>query len=245
MASTLKSWLETRGLEVLLPSLNAEDINDPEDLDGCGEKDLDIFLSSVKLSLGKKAVFRKAVASKEFVPEGSGTPTIAEIKRSIVAMKGVPKYAGGNISEAAYNGAWHDVVRLIEAGADLRATFDYGAPALHHLACCPNLQPDLKQVPLPANLLMRLLLMGDADPNQGDDGNKGALHLWGKYGGSLEQGKVLVEFGADVNKEMNGGYTPLWYVRHYKYPGGSDTDLWEQAAAMLVEQGAVQKPKHL
>jgi len=244
---SMVSWLEARGLEVLLPSLNAEDIHNPEDLAGCGEKDIDIFLSSVTLSLGQKAVFRKAVAAMgskaamdaEKASMGSKkTAEIAEIRRSIAAMTGVPTYAGSNISEAASKGAWHDIVRLIEAGADLKQVADdYKAPVLASLAGDQTRWPE-QQDPLPTHLLMRWLLMQGADPNQGDLGGKVPLHLWGKYGGSLEQGRVLLEFGADVNHEMEVGYTPLWYVRYYKYP----KDRWEQAAEMLVEAGAVQKP---
>jgi len=153
--------------------------------------------------------------------------TIGDIISAIRVLTELPKYSGENISEAAAQGAWHDVLRLIEAGANLNETYDFGYTALMHLAACPHEYESTAQLdPIAASQLMRWLLMRGANALHSDHNGKGALHAWAKYGGCLEQGEVLLEFGANVNHEMkavlangaNGGYTPLWYVREYKRP---------------------------
>lgn len=190
--------------------------------------------------------------------------TIQDIISAIRDMQDLPTYTGDNIAEAASKGAWMDVVRLVEAGADLNAGYDYGYSALMHLASTPH-DNEAKSAldPLASAQLMRWLLMKGADPNSPDHGRKTALHSWGKYGGSLEQGEVLMQYGGDVNHQMEGGYTPLWYVRNYKRPSpeegevglavaearsreqAEDADaMWKRAEAMLLERGAEQIPKH-
>mmetsp|Transcript_107560 Transcript_107560/g.304162 ORF Transcript_107560/g.304162 Transcript_107560/m.304162 type:complete len:281 (-) Transcript_107560:40-882(-) len=150
--------------------------------------------------------------------------TIEDIISGMREMTDLPTYAGKNVAEAASMGAWHDVVRLVEENTDLNAVHDFGYSALLHLASVPHATPKTAPLdPFAASQLMRWLLMRGANPMSLCSNRKCALHVWGKYGGSLEQGQVLLDFGLDVNHPMNGGYTPLWYVRNYKRPapGGS------------------------
>lgn len=147
------------------------------------------------------------------------TAVVEDIVAGIRDLTDLPMYEGRNLAEAAGRGAWHDVLRLVEAGADTGATWECGYTALMHLASVPHGSEHLATLdPLVASQLMTWLVMRGADAKALDSNKKTALHIWGKYGGSLEQGRVLVNAGADVNHQMNGGYTPLWYVRNYKRP---------------------------
>merc|ERR1711971_593874 len=123
------------------------------------------------------------------------------------------------------------------------AQYDYGYTALHHMAAVPYAQdgPYNKMKPEAAAAMMKWLCDHGANVNCGDSGGKTALHVFGKYGGHMDQLHVLLEAGADVNQPMNygDGWTPLWYCRYYKRP------LWEKVEAVLVERGAVQAPKRL
>lgn len=193
------------------------------------------------------------------------TAKVADILSGVRELTNLPSYDGDNISEAAAKGAWMDVLRLIEEEADLNATYEYGYSALMHLAACPHEHEVTAQLnPVAASQIMRWMLMRGANVMHQDSGGKIALHAWGKYGGCMEQGEVLLEFGANVNHEMSGGYTPLWYVRNYKRPqpptgkehqsGVANADrrrelkdseagsLWKEAEQMLVSRGAFQKP---
>jgi len=197
---------------------------------------------------------------------------IQDIISAIRDIEDLPSYDGDNVAMAASLGAWMDVVRLVEAGADLNETYDYGYSALMHLASTPHDSPAKSRLdPGAAAQLMHWLLMKGADPDNLDNNRKTALFAWGKYGGSLEQGEVLLRHGAAVNHGMNGGYTPLWYVRNYRRPapmspedsgvglsdaegrskarggGAGDGDgcaMWRRAEALLLEHGAEQVPDH-
>eukprot|EP00756_Hemistasia_phaeocysticola_P030374 Hpha_TRINITY_DN16283_c6_g3::TRINITY_DN16283_c6_g3_i1::g.16351::m.16351 len=172
------------------------------------------------------------------------------------------QYSGKNIAEAASLGAWLDVVRLAEGGCDMDARYDFGYTVLMYLAGTPFVEERLTQADAKvAARLMEWLIKKGAQVKSGDHNNKTALHVWGKYGGSMEQGEVLVKHGADVNHEMKGGYTPLWYVRNYKRPALSGTagseaaesnrkrgeglggELYQLADAFLQSKGAHCKPK--
>lgn len=125
--------------------------------------------------------------------------TIEDIISALRSMEDLPVYTGTNVAQAACEGAWHDVVRLVEAKADLNAVYA-GYSALLHLASTPhdNAAKALLD-PIAAAQLMRWILMKGANPNALCSNRKNALHIWGKYGGSLEQGQVLLDYGVDVN----------------------------------------------
>lgn len=175
---------------------------------------------TVKLLVGATVLEDVQTLGDAGVEDGSEvTAIVNDIVSALRAMTELPTYTGDNIAEAASKGAWHDVLRLMEEGKELNATYDYGYSALHHLASVPHATPDTESLDaIAASQLMRWLLMRGADVTSVDHNRKTALHVWGKYGGSLEQGQVLVEYGADVNHAMSGGYTPLWYVRNYRRP---------------------------
>lgn len=206
-----------------------------------------------------------------------GSTVIASIQDILFGIRAtdldLPVYGGSNIAEAAQQGAWHDVIRLVEAKADMNAVtggdgYDYNA--VMHLAAVPHWGVSTLD-PTAAAQMMQWLLISGANPNQPDRGGKTALHAWGKHGGCLEQGQVLLDYGADVNHAMSGGYTPLWYVRNYKRPeaevedgyvgvagaerrrrelkavtaADSDRLMWVEAEGMLVEKGAIERPESL
>jgi len=143
------------------------------------------------------------------------------------------------VAEAASVGAWGSMIRMVEEGADLDSPAGgtgYGYNALMILAAAPgDVELDVGE----ATMAMQYLIQQGANVNAGDDGNKTALHVCGKHGGSMEQVLALLDGGADVNWAMNGGYTPLWYIRNYRRP------MQQEAEAELVKRGAVQEPAAL
>lgn len=172
----------------------------------------------------------------------------ADIADVLAALEGLdlPKYDGSNLAEAAAKGAWYDVIRLVEENTDLDAKFDCGYTAIMHLAAVPHAYNDNFD-PVPASKLMHWLILRGADMNARDDNAKTALHVWGKFGGSLEQGRVLLDNGADFNaRACSEARTPLFSVRDYQSPrppasqadAWSAEPMWKAADRMLVEVGA-------
>jgi len=160
-----------------------------------------------------------------------------------LGAEGVATYAGTCVAEAAQLGALGDVLRLVEAGADINSKHDYGYTALHHMAAVPGATGGAydEMRPEAAAVMLKWLIEHGANVNMGDNGGKTPLHVFGKYGGSLDQLNVLLEAGADVNQPMSygDGWTPLWYCRNYKRP------LWKEAEAVLEARGAMQRPAAL
>jgi len=170
-------------------------------------------------------------------------PTVYLINRGDVGFlsdAAVASYDGENVAEAAQVGALGDVIRLVEAGADINAKFGYGYTALHHMAAVPAAQGGAYDTMKPeaAVVMMRWLCEHGADVNSGDSGGKTPLHVLGKYGGHMDQLQVLIDKGADVNPAMSygQGWTPLWYCRYSKRP------IWREVEAALLDLGAEQVP---
>lgn len=173
------------------------------------------------------------------------SPEVYLINRGDVGFlsdAGVTSYDGENVAEAAQVGALGDVMRLVEAGADINAKFD-GYTALHHMAAVPAAKGGAYDTMRPeaAVVMMRWLCEHGADVNSGDGGGKTPLHVFGKYGGHMDQLQVLIDKRADVNQAMNygEGWTPLWYCRNYKRP------IWREVEAALLDLGAKQEPGDL
>ena len=51
----------------------------------------------------------------------------------------IASYSGQSVAEASHLGALGDVLRLVEAKADINSKDDYGYTALHHMAGVPGL----------------------------------------------------------------------------------------------------------
>ena len=175
-----------------------------------------------------------------------GSPEIYLVNRGVVGIltdAGVASYDGENVAEAAQLGALGDVIRLVEAGADINAKYDYGYTALHHMAAVPGSAGGAydRMKPEAAAVMMRWLCDNGADVNGGDDGGKAPLHVFCKYGGHMDQLHLLLEKNADVNQRMNYGdrWTPLWYCRNYRRP------IWKEVEAVLMDLGARQDPATL
>lgn len=168
---------------------------------------------------------------------------VTRIVEDALRQESIASYAGESVAEAAHLGALGDVIRLVEAGADINSVYWYGYTALHHMAAVPfdGEGPGHRMKPEVAAGMMRWLLEKGADVNKGDNGGKTPLHVIGKYGGHMDQLRALLDEGADVNRPMNygQGWTPLWYVRNYRLP------LWRDFEATLLEQGARQVPDEL
>jgi hypothetical protein len=156
---------------------------------------------------------------------------------------GIASYSGQSVAEASKLGALGDVLRLVEAKADINSKDDYGYTALHHMAGVPGLKGSwFDEVNRgAAATMMKWLIDHGADVNSGDKGGKTPLHVLCKYGWTMDQLNILLEGGADVNQAMNygDGWTPLWYCRYYKQP------LWEDVEDVLVARGAEQVPQYL
>eukprot|EP00930_Biecheleria_cincta_P045550 TRINITY_DN31393_c0_g1_i1.p1 TRINITY_DN31393_c0_g1~~TRINITY_DN31393_c0_g1_i1.p1 ORF type:complete len:1146 (-),score=148.99 TRINITY_DN31393_c0_g1_i1:126-3563(-) len=152
-------------------------------------------------------------------------------------------YQGDNVAVAAYHCSFRRLIELVKQGADINMADDsdvgYGATALDFLATVPTYVTDVD--PGLAAKVMQWLINHGADVNKQDHGGKTALHFFGKFGGSMDQLRVLLDNNIDVNLGMNYGdeWTPLWYVRNYR------TSVWRQVEEELLRHRARQKPREL
>jgi len=162
--------------------------------------------------------------------------------------KELPTYDGSNISQAAAQGAWHDVIRLVEAKADVNITYDSGYTALMHLASMPHgYDENVAFDAVAASQLMKWIILRGAAVSAKNAYGYDALFLWGKYGGSLEQCQVLLDAGADVNGADNpSSMTVLDSVRSYHRPSppagqehmwSEEEPMWKAAESFLVGLG--------
>eukprot|EP00928_Gymnodinium_smaydae_P075612 TRINITY_DN58627_c0_g1_i1.p1 TRINITY_DN58627_c0_g1~~TRINITY_DN58627_c0_g1_i1.p1 ORF type:complete len:255 (+),score=41.83 TRINITY_DN58627_c0_g1_i1:152-916(+) len=163
----------------------------------------------------------------------------------VLSKASVAFYSGANVAEAAQAGAFRDVIRLVQARADINSRHDYEYSALHHMACVPGCPDGVYDElnPSTAAKMMQWLIDQAADVNQGDTGGKTPLHVLGKYGdgGNTDQLRTLLSARANINQGMNYGeeWTPLWYVRYYRVPA------WREFEAILTPLGARQIPDEL
>jgi len=194
----------------------------------------------VRLFHGAEEMAGAALLHEVGLPAEGEVFMVNQGAEGVVVQSSVQKYDGDSVADAAQAGALEDVLRLIQEGADVNARGDYGYTALHHMAAVPGAMDgsyaDLS--PEAAAIVMQWLLEKRANLNQGDNGGKTPLHVLGKYGGHMQQLRVLLNAGADVNQAMNygEGWTPLWYVRNYRRP------IWRDFEAALLERGAEQIP---
>ena len=61
--------------------------------------------------------------------------------------------------------------------------------------------------------IAKVLLENGADPNIQDEYENTLLH---RAVESIEKVKLLVKYGADINKKNSGGFTPLMWAVRYK-----------------------------
>lgn len=85
---------------------------------------------------------------------------------------------------------------MIDAGADLEATDEYGTKPLH-LSATEN-----------QNDIAKYILAKGGKIDTRDNKNRTALH-WASFFGYMDVVKTLVKNGADINAKSVEGYTPL------------------------------------
>jgi ankyrin repeat protein len=107
---------------------------------------------------------------------------------------------------AAFEGDVAEARRLLEEGADVKATNNYGANAMQLAADTGNTE------------LIRLLLKAGADPESPNADGETALHLVARSG-NVEAAKLLLKAGAKVDAvEQFGGQTPLMWAAARRHP---------------------------
>jgi ankyrin repeat protein len=118
---------------------------------------------------------------------------------------------------AAFAGDVDEARRLIAAGADVRATSNYGVNAM------------LLAADIASTELIQLLLKNGADANSANPDGETALHLVSRAG-NIEAAKLLLKAGAKVDpREKLGQQTPLMWAVARRHP---------EMVEFLLSQGA-------
>eukprot|EP00930_Biecheleria_cincta_P031843 TRINITY_DN22091_c0_g1_i1.p1 TRINITY_DN22091_c0_g1~~TRINITY_DN22091_c0_g1_i1.p1 ORF type:complete len:1181 (+),score=181.17 TRINITY_DN22091_c0_g1_i1:54-3596(+) len=163
-----------------------------------------------------------------------------EWTRDCIEQSSTSNYEGKNVSEAAANGAFGDLCRLVESRGDVNETWPaqsnrHGAlTALHYVAAAEGLLRSVE--PCAATRVIEWLLTHKAEVNKTDEYGATALHLCARYcAGHMESLTALLQARADVNRVMldeSRKETPLAYSRRH------NTQAAAKVTDLLLEWGA-------
>ncbi len=163
-----------------------------------------------------------------------GRPTVEIFRQLITAGATVDKrdIAGNTaLHWASAHGDEAAVTFLLKAGADVNAVNNTGNTPLLEAINHPS-RPEV----------VRLLLAHGADPHVKNNFGYTAWAVLLDPRESLEQGmprlpvaKMLIKAGVDVNREIDYGFTPLYFAKYYNHSGMEDR---QQVIRLLEQHGA-------